>query len=306
MRSILVPLDGSALAEQTLPYAQLLASILQLPVRLIGVVSTEEVDGLVAGEAALQRSMGGPEVVGFERAVVAREVLTERTERYLANHLADLRAAGVRAGAQVAIGPIAEELVVVARAEPGSPLVMVPHSYDGNTARPSSRVTDALVEAQVAPVLVARSATVKVTMGDTPLDLRRILVVVDAPERARAALDWAIRLAPPVGASILLLHADLMAVHDSSIGATARQELSEELRVLAASVQQHHGVPVSAMVTGGITDEIIVEVAERNGVDLIVMGSEGRGWLARQLGGSVSERVRRVALVPVLIVPRDT
>lgn len=304
MPSILVPLDGSPLAEQALPYAQLLAALLQLPVRLLGVVSTDEVDGLVAGEAALQRRVGGPEAVGAERAVVAREVLTERSERYLANHLAELRSAGVQADAEVVIGRLAEELAVVARAEPGSPLVMAPHSYDGNTARPSSRVTDAVVEAQVGPVLVVRSATVTLATSDRTLAVKRILVPIDKPERAKAALDWAIRIAQPANATILLLHADLMAVHDSSIGATARQALSEELRVLATSVEQRHGVSVSAVVTGGISDDTIIEVAERNHVDLIVMGSEGRGWLARQLGASVSDSVRRSAPVPVLIVPR--
>lgn len=304
MDGILVPLDGSPLAEQALPYARLLASALRLPVGLVGVVGTAEVDGLVAGGAALQRSMGGAEVVGAERALVAREMLAERTGRYLANHLADLRAAGLHASGQVLIGQIDEELAALARAEPGALLVMAAHSYDGNTARPSSRVTDALVEAQVAPVLVVRSATVTVTAGETAPELRRILVPIDAPQRARAALDLAIRLAQPLGATVLLLHADLTAVHDSSIGATARQELSEELRVLAASVQRRSGVPVFAQVAGGISDDTIIKVTERDGVDLIVMGSEGRSWLTRQLGASVSESVRRTAPVPVLIVPR--
>lgn len=305
MHRILVPLDGSPLAEQALPYAQLLAAVLRLPVGLIGVVGTAEVDGLVAGETALQHNIGGPEVVGAERTVVAREVLAERSERYLAPHLADLQTTGISAGAQVVVGRVEEELAAVVRAEPGSLLVMVPHSYDGNAARPSSRVTDAIIQAQVSPVLVVRSATVTVAAGDAPLALHKLLVPIDAPERAKAALDWAIRLARPSGAAILLLHADLMAAHDSSLGAGARQELSEQLRVLAASVQQRHGVAVSAMVTAGVSDDTIVEVAERNGADLIVMGSEGRGWLARQLGTSVSDNVRRNAPVPVLIVPRD-
>lgn len=305
MHSILVPLDGSPLAEQALPYAQLFARLLRLPVRLVGVVGSAEVDGLVAGETALQQTIGGPEVVGTERARVARQVLAERSERYLANHLADLQAVGVRAGVQVIIGRVEDELAALARAGPGSPLVMVPHSYDGNTARPSSRVTDAVIEAQVAPVLVVRSATVTLAAGGELLALNKILVPIDAPERARAALDWAIQLARPSGATILLLHADLMVAHDSSIGVASRQELSEELRVLATSVERRHGVAVSAMLTGGVTDGTIVEVAERNGVGLIVMGSEGRGWLARQLGMSVSESVRRSAPVPVLIVPRE-
>lgn len=305
MLTIIVPLDGSALAEQALPYGQLLSRLLGAPVRLVAVVAQSEVDGLVAGKAALQSTLSGAEAVGFERTRVAREVLAERARAYLARHLEALRAAGVQADDDVVIGEPADELCAVARATGDALLVMVPHSYDGNTASPSTGVTDAVIEAHVAPVFVVRSATVTLTSGLAPLALRKILLPIDTPERSQAELTWAVRLARAAGAEILVLHADLMAVHDPSIGVAAREKLTEALQTLTTHTARDHGVTVTPVVIGGVTDTTILEAAGHNGADLIIFGIEPQGWLRRRLLGSVSDSVRRAAPMPVLIVPRD-
>ena len=52
----------------------------------------------------------------------------------------------------------------------------------------------------------------------------------------------------------------------------------------------------------GAAPEAILRLAEEEQVDLIVMGSHGRGWLGRLLMGSVAENVMRHATCPVLIV----
>lgn len=305
MLTVIVPLDGSALAEQALPYGQLLSTMLGAPALLVAVVAQSEVDGLVAGEAALQSTLGGAEAVGFERTRMAREVLTERAEAYLACQLEGLRATGVQADGIVVIGPPAEQLCAAARAAGEALLVMVPHSYDGNTAFPSTGVTDAVIKAHLAPVFVVRSATVTLTTEGAPLALRKILLPIDTPERSQAELNWAVRLAQATGAEILVLHADLMAAHDPSIGVDAREKLAEELGMLTARAAQDSGVTVTPVVIGGVTDTTILDAAEHNGADLIIFGIESQGRLRRRLFGSVSDSVRRSAPVPVLIVPRD-
>ena len=52
----------------------------------------------------------------------------------------------------------------------------------------------------------------------------------------------------------------------------------------------------------GPAPERILEVASQENVELIVMGSHGRGWLGRMLMGSVVQGVMRSAPCPVLVV----
>jgi nucleotide-binding universal stress UspA family protein len=61
-------------------------------------------------------------------------------------------------------------------------------------------------------------------------------------------------------------------------------------------------VTVSFLIWDGPAGEAIVEVARNEQVDLVVVGSHGRGAVGRFLVGSVSEHVVRHAPCPVLVV----
>lgn len=62
------------------------------------------------------------------------------------------------------------------------------------------------------------------------------------------------------------------------------------------------GVPVETAVEQGVPHEEILEYADEHGIDMIVMGTQGRTGLDRVLVGSVTERVVRMADVPVVTV----
>lgn len=63
------------------------------------------------------------------------------------------------------------------------------------------------------------------------------------------------------------------------------------------------GVAVERLVETGDEGATICAVAEREGIDVIITGSHGRGWLGRIVHlGSVSEYVMRHAPCPVLVV----
>ena len=78
----------------------------------------------------------------------------------------------------------------------------------------------------------------------------------------------------------------------------AQHQLDEEVR----SLQEAGGTVKEAYLRLGKADEEVVELAERMGIGLIVMGSRGRGRIRRALMGSVSESVVRHAHCPVTIV----
>ncbi len=70
-------------------------------------------------------------------------------------------------------------------------------------------------------------------------------------------------------------------------------------RDIAAAVAEHPEVDVAATVVQGSPGEALIEASDR--VDLLVVGSRGRGGFSGLLLGSVSDRVVRHAHCPVLV-----
>jgi len=139
--------------------------------------------------------------------------------------------------------------------------------------------------------------------------IRRILVPTDFSDSARQALDWGVALARPFTAEIVLLHvvenltvgyaSDLfpvpMAEVYEEISGYARTELSK----LAAEVRGQ-GLTVQERLSQGTPSAEIIRIAKEEPVDLVVLGSHGKGLLDHALFGSTTERVVRKAPCPVL------
>jgi nucleotide-binding universal stress UspA family protein len=79
-------------------------------------------------------------------------------------------------------------------------------------------------------------------------------------------------------------------------------ELARARSELAATAASLTGVPVDEVVEVGDAADVICRVADRLGVDVVIVGSHGRGGLGRLFLGSVSEHVVRHAPCPVLVV----
>ena len=145
------------------------------------------------------------------------------------------------------------------------------------------------------------------------MKLSKILVPTDFSEHAQQALETAISLAKPLGATIHLLHVVQMPVVPTLpeaapvIPVTFWQELREHAQrnlekqkaKLAAA-----GVKCDLEVIEDVPGFAISAAAERAKADLIVMGSRGLTGLKHALLGSVAERTVRAAPCPVLTVKR--
>jgi nucleotide-binding universal stress UspA family protein len=131
-----------------------------------------------------------------------------------------------------------------------------------------------------------------------------ILVPVDGSSAAADAVDHAASLAAIHGAELHLVHvvepqvaADAAGVDIVSVLEESGREALADAEASAASV----GVEtVTTELLEGQAHREIVEYAETNDVDLIVMGTHGRTGLGRLLLGSVAENVVRTSPVPVL------
>lgn len=140
--------------------------------------------------------------------------------------------------------------------------------------------------------------------------IRTILVPIDVGEPSEAALVYAADLAQSLGAALHVLHAyqlpvigfpDGVVVPDA--GWATRLSVSSQ-RFLDDAVAKvgKRNVAITPHLKEGDPRDAILQTAREIGAQLIVLGTHGRGGIARALIGSVAERVVRTADVPVLTV----
>lgn len=134
-----------------------------------------------------------------------------------------------------------------------------------------------------------------------------ILVPTDGSESATEATRNAIELADAFDGTIHALYViDIGAMWPDAYEGTVLNDLEERGTEAVAEVRaraEDAGVAVTDdVVTGRHPHRAILEYADENAVDCIVMGTHGRRGLDRYLLGSVAERVVRLADVPVLTV----
>ena len=143
--------------------------------------------------------------------------------------------------------------------------------------------------------------------------LKKILVATDFSQPSEAALAYGRELARTFGASLTVLHIVdniLTRAYGSDGFVLADPELQREIEtsaqrqvdaVLFDEDRKMLGA-VGLVITSNSPSAAIVTYARDASVDLIVMGTHGRGAIAQLLMGSVAERVVRIAPCPVLTV----
>jgi len=136
--------------------------------------------------------------------------------------------------------------------------------------------------------------------------VKRILVATDGSPGATAALDEALALAHETGALVTIVCVRRV---PEVLGSPYYQHaLSDELRrgrtVIDAAGERaaRAGVEVECEILTGHAAPEIVRLAQARDVDLIVVGSHGRGRVATALVGSVARAVVHTADRPVLVV----
>lgn len=136
---------------------------------------------------------------------------------------------------------------------------------------------------------------------------KRILVPTDFSDCSKSALHLAVALANgQKETSIVVLHAVASALpsYDEELGVLEPEALRTELEALAAS--RHHDVQIDAKICYGEPNVEILNLAKKESIDLIVMGTHGRTGLMEYLVGNTAETVMRKATCPVLMVRDDS
>jgi nucleotide-binding universal stress UspA family protein len=139
------------------------------------------------------------------------------------------------------------------------------------------------------------------------MQVKHILVPVAFDDSSGPALNAALDLGEKFGAKITLLHvwsiptpsyvAGSFSWPLTDVEGPARDALT---RMTSEATARH--ADTDSLLVGGVAWEKIVQMAEEQSCDLIVVGSHGRRGAPRFLLGSVAEKVVRAATVPVLTV----
>jgi nucleotide-binding universal stress UspA family protein len=143
--------------------------------------------------------------------------------------------------------------------------------------------------------------------------IKKVLVPTDFGEASDSALAYGRELARRFGATLYVLHVAenlyLQALGAETYAAIApklqeqlERDAKAELDDLIGDGSLNDPPTKSAVITASSTAYAIVDYAKTNDIDLIVMGTHGRGPLAHVVMGSVAERVVRAAPCPVLTV----
>jgi nucleotide-binding universal stress UspA family protein len=144
------------------------------------------------------------------------------------------------------------------------------------------------------------------------IKMKKVLVPTDFSDSARHALTYGISFAREYEAELVLLHvvenitvgyaSDLFPVPMAEVFQEISGYAKAELAKLAALARERGVTTVSEIVVQGKPSAEIIRHAAENAVDMIVLGTHGKGMLDQALFGSTTERVVRRAPCPVLTV----
>lgn len=265
---IMVPLDGSALAEYALPIAELLARRVDGRIDLMSVASGRVGD---TGEPAESRSA---------------------TEAYL-NRLAEtLRERGVKADISMRSGNIPEEIGRHGIESNADVIVMATHGRSRVERLLGRNIATAVVRQTELPVLVVRPTD---TWTSRHTAFKKLLVSLDGSVDSEEVLPSARILARYFDSTIVLL-----AVPEAESEVPRLQQYLESVSTALGEI----GITAETRVTGSGASRTITNVAESEGCDLIMMATRGRG-APEQIDvevGSVTESVVLSAHCPVWAV----
>jgi nucleotide-binding universal stress UspA family protein len=296
-RSILVPVDGSSLAEQAIPYAIAIAKRAGSKVRL----------ALVHHEVPNVAVLASPETYRKSRHQMQRSEnvylrsLTRRVRNQLGHPLSSVALEG----------PVAATLAEYVRDSGVDLVVMTTHGRGGMQRAWLGSVTDQLIRTLDVPVLVLRAF--EAAPGDSR-SLSEILVPLDGSAAAEAALAPAARMARLWGARVILVRivqpvlltadpaSSLPLIYDEELTRMECDAAQSYLGQIAERLRQQ-GVEASSLaLRGGATAGAILELLQERQFGLVALATHGRGGIGRIVLGSVADKLVRAAEVPVLVI----
>ncbi len=291
---ILVPLDGSQLAEEALLYASFFARGYDCRITLLQVIEPVPPNLPHAGETFLLQ-------VADNAKQAAQEYLQAQSET--------LSLSGINVDIRVALGPVATSIAEFASAEGVDLIAIATHGRSGLDRWLVGSVADRVLHLAESPMLVIRPKALGSMSG---IHLDGIVVALDGSPLAEEALpyvtDMALKLQMSVTlvqvvptASMLYFGTEFTAV-PMDIESMLEQAATEYLSSLAVSLEKD-GVRCETKVLRGDPASAISDYARTAPNSLLALTTHGRSGLARTMLGSVTDRLIRDSSHPIFVLP---
>ena len=316
IRSILVPVDGSAVSEQVIPYARGLARVLDVPIELLEVV-----------ESPMEPDEGILMIPGSEQGMNPREIARD----YLESLARPVRQTGLEVNVAVYEGAAGPRIVQRAASSPGVLIAMTTRGRSGITRWLMGSVTDEVLRTSASPMLVVRGRPELEYRGEAKFT--SLAVSLDGSREAEVSLPYAVLIAKSADSPLDLVRVTQSAweyrsrfedrtIMTDRVFKKANEEATLYLgkvrdRVLedgvkTAAIHVRNGDPADTLLN--FAGEGIPTVEERimghqdKGADaviedrLLIMATHGRSGVQRMLIGSVTDKLVRHTDGCVLVV----
>jgi nucleotide-binding universal stress UspA family protein len=295
-KHILVPLDGSSLAESVLPAADYLGRVLKAKITLIHIVE-QDASPSIHGE----RHLTSMEEAEPYLAEVARRAFSSEVAVEFHVHTA-------------ATSDVARGIVEHQHELTPDLIVMCTHGRSGVRDLLFGRIAQQVVASGRTPVVLLRPER---AASKRPFSCRTLLAPTDGTPRHELGLSIAFDLARATGARLHLLSAvrtlGTLAGRHATTGRfmpgttqavleLAQKELEAYLHRQVSSFQAQ-GVSVSAEVRRGDPASVIVATAGACDADIIVLGTHGKAGIEAFWAYSVAAKVLGKTTRPLLLVP---
>jgi nucleotide-binding universal stress UspA family protein len=288
LNTILLPLDGSPLAERARTYAMLLARRSGANIKLMQAVQAYVAPGTDPIEAQVEVTQ------------CAEEFLNAVAER--------MNAEGIKTESHIYYGEPISSILDAATRQRADMIVMSTHGRGGIARMLYGSVADQILRRSNVPVLMVPSIVEQAWPTDQPLSL---LVPLDGSELSEEALTAVtlvkdkdalgvrltlLRVVQPVQPSLQGQGHPYVPFNEDLEVAAARRYLEHEASKLAA-----RGYLVKTLVSVGEPARVIGDVARELHVDLIAMATHGKSGLSRLVLGSVATAILRHTTAPLLL-----
>ena len=280
IRHVVTLLDGSDYAAQTLPVAQFICETTGAQLTLLSASHKYQTEGEEQFEA----------------------------EMYLTSVAEKIHAAGIQVNCAVRSGSPAEATHKLVLEMDVDLVIVATRGRSGEKNWLREGLSSKLVHLLDIPVLL-----VQVFESGPPEapHLGRILVALDGSAFAEQLLPYARMLGKQFDSELMLIcvpavpESGKYRAPDSVIHAIRKQAETSMRKYLAsvAETLRAEGLTVRTVVTGSYPARSIVDVGKREGVDLIMITSQGRGGLDLLFMGSVAQQVVQLTDSPVFIIP---
>jgi nucleotide-binding universal stress UspA family protein len=296
IRSVLLPLDGSAFAEQAIPWATTIARKARARLRLA---------------LAHQPPEPQPTDQHSRRLYTRIELSIRKSQRdYLRATAARIRAEGPIQVATATLDGSPAPAIAAYVGEVGVDLVvMTTHGRGGLERAWLGSVADHLARGLEIPLLLIRPTESEVTEPRA----EEILVPLDGSRRAEAALPPAMAMADVLGARLTLLQAvspvpavadtptPFAGSFDDELSALRRSEAKDYLEGIVERVGAA-GISVRATAVLAASPVEAIRAATRApDIGMIALATHGRSGLRRMVLGSVADKLVRTSELPVLV-----